>query len=207
MRTLSPLSLHGRAVRLEPLAIEHAPLLDAASSGPRGTFSLTFVPDGATEALDYVEVALAERARGESLPFVVKDAEGSVVGSTRFMHIEWWPWRSAPPEPRPDGPDAVEIGCTWYAERAQRTALNTEAKLLLCTHAFETWGVRRVTFRTDARNERSRTAIARIGARFDGVLRAHRPASDGVVRDTACFSLLRGEWPAAKEALERRLSR
>jgi RimJ/RimL family protein N-acetyltransferase len=138
---------------------------------------------------------------------VVRDARdargpgGDVVGSTRFTSIETWRWSGEPPPPVPGGPDVVEIGFTWYAERAQRTALNTEAKLLLCTQAFEVWGVRRVMWKTDARNERSRAAILRLG-----VLRAHRPAADGqTVRDTAFFSMLRDEWPEAKRRLEARL--
>ena len=99
----------------------------------------------------------------------------------------------------------VEIGWTWLAAAAQRTPINTEAKLLMLTHAFETWRVHAVKLNTDARNARSRAAIERIGARFDGVLRAHRPASDGGIRDTAAFSLLEAEWPAAKRHLLARL--
>jgi RimJ/RimL family protein N-acetyltransferase len=155
----------------------------------------------------YVAAALADRERGVSLPFAVRDGTGALVGSTRFMTIEYWQWPGPPPAPVPVGPDAVEIGFTWYAERAQRTAVNTEAKLLLCAHAFEVWRVRRVLWKTDARNERSRAAILRLGARFDGVLRAHRPGADGAVRDTAFFSMLAGEWPEAKQGLLRRLAR
>ena len=106
----------------------------------------------------------------------------------------------------PNGPDAVEIGCTWYAERVQRTAVNTEAKLLLCTHAFESWRVRRITWMTDERNARSRAAIQRLGARLDGVLRGHRPGAGNVVRATACYSMLASEWPDARRALVQRLA-
>jgi RimJ/RimL family protein N-acetyltransferase len=156
----------------------------------------------------YVATALAEREAEQSLPFVVRDATGAVVGSTRFMAIEHWKWlRSPPPGPVPEGPDGVEIGFTWYAERVQRTGLNTEAKLLLCTHAFEQWRVRRVTWKTDSRNERSRAAIARLGAKLDGVLRAHRPAADDTVRSTAFYSMLAEDWPTAKRALQARLHR
>jgi RimJ/RimL family protein N-acetyltransferase len=102
----------------------------------------------------------------------------------------------------------LEIGWTWYAERVQRTGVNTEAKLLLCTHAFETWLVRRVSWKTDARNARSRAAILRLGARFDGIRRAHKVSpSDGAARDTAFYSMLSQEWPTAKKALEARLGR
>ncbi len=100
----------------------------------------------------------------------------------------------------------MEIGWTWLAADAQRTALNTEAKLLMLAHAFESWRVVRVNLRTDARNARSRAAIERLGARLDGILRAHVPASDGGVRDTTTYSLLAAEWPAAKARLEARLS-
>jgi hypothetical protein len=111
-----------------------------------------------------------------------------------------------PPPPIPSGPDVVEIGWTWYAVGAQRTAVNTEAKLLLCTHAFERWRVRRVSWKTDARNARSRAAILRLGAQFDGILRAHRAAGDGTVRDSAFFSMLAAEWPAARQRLAEHLA-
>jgi len=205
MNILEPLSLTGRHVRLEPLRLEHAPALLAAADESRGSFGWTLVPTDLDGMRAYVATALAEQARGESMPFAVQDAAGAVVGSTRFMSIERWRWPGPPPEPAALGPDALEIGFTWYAARVQRTALNSEAKLLLCTQAFEGWRVRRVLWKTDARNERSRAAILRIGARFDGVLRAHRPGADGAVRDTAFFSMLGSEWPEAKLSLLRRL--
>ncbi len=205
MKILEPLTLTGVHVRLEPLLPEHAPALIAAANESRATYALTFMPADLAGMEAYVAAALAEQERGESLPFAVRDSAGALVGSTRFMSIETWRWPGPPPEPVPAGPDAVEIGFTWYAERVQRTAVNTEAKLLLCTHAFEHWKVRRVLWKTDARNERSRTAILRLGAKFDGVLRAHRPSADGVVRDTAFFSMLASEWPEAKQGLLRRL--
>ena len=207
MKELEPLTLTGSHVRLEPLQPSHAPALLAAADESRATYTLTLVPGDLAGMEAYVAAALAEQERGESMPFAVRDHAGTVVGSTRFMSIEHWRWPGPPLEPVPVGPDALEIGFTWYAERVQRTALNTEAKLLLCTHAFERWRVRRVLWKTDARNERSRSAILRIGARFDGVLRAHRPAADGGVRDTAFFSMLASEWPEAKLHLLRRLER
>jgi RimJ/RimL family protein N-acetyltransferase len=120
------------------------------------------------------------------------------------MTIERWPW---PPGYRalqrsPEHADAVEIGSTWLTPDAQRTAINTHAKLLMLTHAFEAWCVHRVSLKTDARNTRSRNAIQRIGARFDGVLRAHMPGFDGVIRDTAFFSILASEWPAVRDRLQ-----
>ncbi len=205
MKVLDPLTLTGSHVCLSPLQPEHAPALLAAADESRASYTLTVVPADLAAMHAYVAAALADQARGESMPFVVRDREGAVVGSTRFMSIERWQWPGPPPEPVPVGPDVVEIGYTWYAARVQRTAVNTEAKLLLCTHAFERWGVRRVLWKTDARNERSRQAIQRLGARFDGVLRAHRPAADGLVRDTAFFSMLASEWPAAKLGLLQRL--
>jgi RimJ/RimL family protein N-acetyltransferase len=203
---LLTMTLAGRHVRLEPLLPEHAEALLAAANEGRSTFALTWVPD-TREGMDaYVATAMEEQERCESIPFVVRDGGGAVCGSTRYMSIEWWRWRCAPPAPVPRGPDAVEIGFTWYAERVQRTALNTEAKLLLCAHAFEQWGVRRITWKTDSRNARSRAAILRLGARFDGVLRAHRAAIDGTVRDTAFYSMLASEWPDARRALVARLT-
>lgn len=205
---MTPPELVGRHVRLAALERAHAAPLLAAANESRATYDFTFVPSDLVVMEAYVDAALAEREVGESLPFVVRDATGAIVGSTRFMCIEYWKWWGGePPEPLPDGPDGVEIGFTWYAERVQRTALNTEAKLLLCTHAFERWRVRRVTWKTDSRNERSRAAIARLGARLDGVLRAHRPGSDDTVRSTAFFSMLAAEWPEAKEKLVQRLER
>jgi RimJ/RimL family protein N-acetyltransferase len=207
MPRLDPIVFVGRHVRLEPLTADHAEALHRAASASRATYALTIVPDGVPAMQAYIATLLAEEARGESLPFAVRDALGEVVGATRYMSIEWWKWPGEPPEPVPAGPDVLEIGGTWYAERVQRTGLNTEAKLLLCTHAFETLGVRRVSWKTDARNARSREAILRLGAKFDGVLRAQRAGSDGVVRDSAYFSMLRAEWEAAKGGLREKLAR
>jgi RimJ/RimL family protein N-acetyltransferase len=119
---------------------------------------------------------------------------------------EFWDWPPGNPHQRgADVPDVVEIGATWLAPAAQRTAINTEAKLLMLTHAFEAWRVHRVSLLTDARNERSRAAIARIGARLDGVVRAARVAADGGIRDTAVYSIVEPEWPAVRDALRARL--
>ena len=205
MAALEQPTLSGTHVRLEPLSLQHLESLTAAASGPRDTYFLTFVPDGAEAMRKYVETALALRDAGAAVPFAtVRVADGRVVGSTRFFNLEHWAWPSGPRAP-PDPPDAVEIGWTWLAKGAQRTAINTEAKLLMLGHAFERWQVRRVNLRTDARNVRSRTAIERLGAKLDGILRAHMPAADGGVRDTASYSILAEEWPAAKERLSRRL--
>jgi RimJ/RimL family protein N-acetyltransferase len=205
---VTPVVLEGRWVRLEPLTVEHAAALLQAASGPRETYGLTLVPGSLAEAAAHIETALREEAARRSLPFATVDrATGRVVGSTRFLNIEYWTWPADNAHQRgAERPDVVEIGATWLAAAAQRTPINTEAKLLMLTHAFDRWRVHRVSLMTDARNERSRTAILRLGARFDGVLRAARPASDGAIRDTAAFSILEAEWPAVRAKLEARLT-
>lgn len=201
MKRVVPVTLADEVVSLEPLAPIHVAALAEAASGARDTFALTRVPMSHADAQVYLDAALAEQARGVSLPFVTRDARsGRVVGSTRFMSMERWGW--PPPhegQGRPEGTvDVVEIGATWLTPTAQRTAINTHAKFVMLTHAFEAWEVRRVSLKTDARNARSRAAIARLGARFDGVLRANMPGFDGEVRDTAYFSILASEWPDLK---------
>jgi RimJ/RimL family protein N-acetyltransferase len=208
MASFDNLVLSGRRVRLDPLSQEHVAGLVAAASESRETYGLTIVPDGAEAMGRYVQAALAERDRGASVPFATVDlARSAVVGSTRFMNIETWAWPSGErARPVPSVPfEAAEIGSTWLAASAQRTAVNTEAKLLMLTHAFEVWGLRRVNLKTDARNARSRTAIERLGARLDGILRAQLPASDGGVRDTALYSILASEWPTVKAGLVARI--
>jgi RimJ/RimL family protein N-acetyltransferase len=206
VRTFGPVTLAGRRVRLEPLSLDHVPALVAAASESRATYGFTFVPVDAAAMAGYVRVALADQERGLAIPFATVDREDDhVVGSTRFGNIERWLSQPAAAAPPPSAvPHAVEIGWTWLAARAQRTAVNTEAKLLMLGHAFDEWGVERVSLRTDARNLRSRAAIERLGARLDGVLRAHMPAYDGGVRDTACYSILRSEWPEVKARLAAR---
>ena len=203
---LCPVTLADATVALEPLTLEHAAELAQAASVSRETYGLTRVPSSLEDAQAYVQLALSEQARGASIPFVTRDARsGRAVGSTRFMNIERWTWPppGSPLQRTAQQADAVEIGSTWLAHDAQRTGVNTHAKLLMLTHAFEGWEVRRVTLKTDARNVRSRTAIQRLGARFDGVLRAHMPAFDGGVRDTAFYSILAAEWPAVRANLVR----
>jgi RimJ/RimL family protein N-acetyltransferase len=205
---VQPLVLEGRHVRLEPLGVGHARDLLAAARGPRETYAFTTVPADEPSMVGYIEAALRDQEAGRALPFAtVAKATGRVVGSTRFGNIEFWPWLPGNANQRGrDVPDVVEIGWTWLAADVQRTPVNTEAKLLMLAHAFETWRVHRVSLMTDARNERSRRAILRLGARFDGVLRAARPASDGGIRDTAAFSILEDEWPAVKTQLQSRLN-
>ena len=210
MPTLEPIVMSGRHVRLEPLTRAHVgALVAAATSGPTDTYAFTTVPLTEDAARAYVDEALRLHEAGRALPFATVDAPtGRVVGSTRYLNVEFWTWPPGNPHQRgEDLPDVVEIGATWLAASAQRTAINTEAKLLMLTRAFEVWRVHRVSLVTDARNMRSRNAILRLGAKFDGVIRAARPATDGsVIRDTAVFSIVKAEWPAVKAGLERKLS-
>ena len=198
--------LEGKHVRLLPLSTEHVQSLVTAASVSRETYRFTWVPDGQEAMRRYVDAALLARDAGAAVPFAtVRRADGRVVGSTRFGNLEYFTWPGGTAKKPPEPPDAVEIGWTWLSPDAQRTAINSEAKLLMLGHAFETWGVQRVNLRTDARNLRSRTAIERLGAKLDGILRAHLPAYDGAgVRDTATYSLLASEWPAAKAKLATR---
>jgi RimJ/RimL family protein N-acetyltransferase len=209
MVALAPVVLEGRHVRLEPLSTAHCDALAVIGAGPRATFGLTIVPSDAAETERYVEAALRERDAGRALPFAtVARATGRVVGSTRFGNVEFWAWPPGNPNQRgAQLPDAVEIGWTWLVPDAQRTAINTEAKLLMLGHAFEVWRVHRVRFMTDARNTRSRDAIVRLGARPDGVLRGHTVGADGTVRDSASYSILEPEWPAVKARLTARLEK
>lgn len=189
-------ALAGKHVRLEPLAMTHVDALVTAAGESRDAYTWTWVPHGTDEVTDYVAAALARRDAGLVEPFATV-WDGRVVGSTRFL-LERWKGN----EDVRGVPDVCEIGYTWLAAAAQRTVVNTEAKLLMLTHAFETWRVHRVALRTDARNTRSRAAIERIGAKQDGVLRAFELGVDGSARDTVWFSILRDEWPAAKARLQ-----
>jgi len=208
-----PVTLKGAHVVLEPLTLVHVDGLSAAAAEDRSTYALTSVPQGPAAGRRYVESALAEQATGRSLPFAARLADdGRVIGSTRFLDLDYWPAGPAPSvRPGPVAADAVptvgEIGSTWYAASVQRTAVNTEAKLLLLTHAFDTWGLLRVTFKTDERNTRSRRAIERLGAQFEGVRRAQMRATDGGVRNTAYYSVIASEWPRVRTGLLARLER
>ena len=198
-------TLQNQFVRLEPLSAAHIPaLLGIAQTSPRDVYALTTVPDTLAGMTAYVDAALEMVAQGRAAPFATIDASsGQVVGSSRLANLEFWAWTPGHPLAKADGtPDAAEIGWTWLAPAAQRSSINTAAKLLMLSHAFETWHVRRVTLKTDARNDRSRNAILRIGASFEGVLRSHVPASDGGVRDSAMYSILLTEWQGVKACLE-----
>jgi len=188
-RWIEPVLLQGRHVRLEPLDPGHVEGLRAATAdGELWRLWYTSVP--APEGVqDYVDKALALRQAGAAMPWAVLDANGTVVGSTRYGNVD-------------AGNRRVEIGWTWYAKRVQRTALNTEAKLLLLTHAFEVLGCGAVEFRTSWFNHASRNAIARLGAKQDGVLRNHMLMADGSYRDTVVFSIIANEWPMVKRHLQ-----
>lgn len=200
---LPTVTLRGRWVVLAPLSPEHVDGLVDAASVDRSTYALTWVPDGAEQMAAYVDQLLADRAAARALPFAQLDATtGRPVGCTRYLEPQWWSGR--------DEPDEIEIGGTWLAADVQRTAVNTEAKLLLLTHAFEHLEVWRVAICTDADNVRSRSAIERVGATFEGVLRNHRPRAGTTppqARDTAVYSIVRREWPQIRSDLRARLDR
>jgi len=198
--------LQGRHIRLEPFERRHVDGLVAAAATDPSLYQWSPVPQGKTEAIKYVDTALAWRDDGSAVPFAtVRVADGIVIGSTRFFNLERWPWPQGHPSYGRSGPDACEIGYTWLTRTAIRTAANTEAKLLMLAHAFETWQVLRVCLHTDARNARSRAAIERIGGQFEGILRAHRIAADYTPRDSARYSIIAAEWPGGKQRLNHML--
>ena len=202
--------LEGQHVRLEPLGVRHVPgLLQAAAQDP-SLYQWVMVPQDEPAMRRHVEDALAARARGVAVPFaVVRLADETVIGSTRFHQLDYWarPVRcdqgGRPPQtpPQVNTPDTCEIGYTWLAREALRTGANTEMKRLMLTHAFEVWRVRSVCLHTDVRNQRSQNAIRRIGGTFEGVLRSHRLAVDQSPRDSARFSVTAAEWPAVRQHL------
>ncbi|HEY2804618.1 MAG TPA: GNAT family protein [Gemmatimonadales bacterium] len=187
---ISPVTLDGRIVRLEPLSLDrHFEDLCRVALEPelwKWTLNIVATP---AELREYLEIGLAEQAQGKALPFaVVEQSSGRAIGSTRYANIE-------PLHRR------LEIGWTWYGLPYQRTGCNTESKLLLLTHAFEKLGMRRVELKTDALNVKSRAAIQRIGASFEGIFRKHGIAVGGRNRDTAYYSIIDDEWPTVKESL------
>ena len=205
MAALDTFTLKGKHIRLEPLEMRHAAGLVAATAQDRELYKWTLVPFTEAAAREYVQMALDGRAAGYTHAFaVVRLSDGAVIGSTRFYDIGHWAWPVGSPFAG-HAVDVSEIGWTWLAPSAVRTVANTEQKLLMLTHAFEVWNSLRVFFHTDARNERSANALARIGAKFEGTLRAHKIAADGGVRDSVRFSIVADEWPDVKSGLERSL--
>jgi len=191
-----PVTLEGRFVRLEPMSADHAEgLFEAGRFDELWTYMS--VPPWRTvdDARQWMSAAMAAAEAGDAVPFVtIERAGGRAVGSTRFFDIR-------------RAHRALEIGHTWVAPAFQRTAINTEAKLLLLGHAFDELGALRLQFKTDARNVRSQRALERIGALREGVLRRHMVLWDGFVRDSVCYSVIDTEWPAVRAKLESMLRR
>jgi RimJ/RimL family protein N-acetyltransferase len=188
-----PVILEGQHVRLEPLSLAHEDSLNAAAAdGELWNSTVTYVPRRA-EMADYIAAALREQAQGHDLPFVIIcKSPDRVVGTTRFYFIDRLNRHT-------------EIGYTWLAASAQRSAVNTESKLLLLSHAFETWRCIRVALVTDVLNQQSRAAILRLGAKEEGVLRNHLIMHSGRYRDSVCFSIIETEWPEVKARLTAKL--
>ncbi|WP_076592104.1 GNAT family N-acetyltransferase [Herminiimonas arsenitoxidans] len=190
MTFTKPITLTGKRVSLEPLTLAHRDaLIAAAADGDMWKLWYTSIPAPDT-TLTYIETALDLQSKGSALPFVIRDQRnGTIVGSTRYMNIDAVNRR-------------VEIGSTWHGASAQRSGINRESKLLLLTYAFETLGCIAVEFRTHWFNHQSRTAIAALGAKQDGILRNHQKLPDGSLRDTVVFSIIESEWPAVKAHLQ-----
>jgi RimJ/RimL family protein N-acetyltransferase len=192
---LQPITLKGKLVTLLPMTrLYRAGMLAAIADGNLSALWYTAIPS--EENIDaYFESAENEQKSGLCLPFVVIDnTSGNLIGASRFCNIEAAHKR-------------LEIGYTWYAKSFQRTGVNTECKSLLLGHAFDTKDAIAVEFRTSWHNQDSRAAILRIGAKQDGILRNHRLSADGLIRDTVVFSIIAGEWPSVKRALEHKMQR
>ncbi len=194
MPFLHPVTLAGRHASLVPLAPGHlAGLQQATRDGDLSTLWYTAVPAPESMAAE-IERRLGLLAQDSMLPFTVLDAEGRVAGMTTYMNVDAANRR-------------VEIGSTWYARRVQRTPLNTECKLMLLTHAFDTLGCIAVEFRTHRLNTQSRRAIERLGAQLDGILRSHQIGAGGTLRDTTVYSITAAEWPTVRLHLRFQLER
>jgi RimJ/RimL family protein N-acetyltransferase len=193
MPWLEPITLRGEHARLEPLSqAHHDGLVEAVKDGELWKLWYTFIvrPENMAREIDR---RLGLQAAGSMLPFTVFDAEGRIAGMTTYMNVDTANRR-------------VEIGSTWYARRVQRTAVNTQCKLLLLTHAFEKLGCIAVEFRTHFFNHQSRRGIERLGAKLDGVLRSHQIAPNGTLRDTVVYSIIASEWPTVNAHLTYQLN-
>jgi N-acetyltransferase len=201
------MELVGRHVVLEELGPQHGEGLVRAASENRETFDWAPVPRTMADISPLLATRAALRVAGSWISFATcRATDHEVIGSTSFLNIERWDWPL-----KSEHPDSAEIGATWLAPSAQRSAANTEAKLLMLTHAFEVWGVQRLQIKTDARNQRSREAIAGLGASFEGILRNYQAGQgdlgNGTVRSTAMFSILPNEWPEVRDRLLTRLKK
>ena len=193
MAQLGPITLTGRYVELRPLEREHHDdLVEAVKDGDLWRLWYTSIPTPEAMATE-IDRRLELQSSGTMIPFTAVDrGSGQAIGMTTYMNID-------------AGTPRLEIGSTWYARRAQRTPLNTEAKLLLLAHAFDTIGCIAVEFRTHFHNQQSRRAIERLGAKLDGILRQHLRVADGSLRDTCVYSIIRSEWPAVRSGLQWKL--
>lgn len=188
-RWIEPITLTGLRVVLEPLSLEHLDgMINAVKDGELWKLWFTSIP-APEKAEAYIKTALEMRENAGAMPFIVRDRESNkIIGSTRYFNVD-------------EGNQRLEIGYTWYSESYQRTAVNSECKYLLLSHAFEKLEAIAVEFRTHWHNQKSRAAIARLGAKQDGVLRNHQKNADGGYRDTVVFSIINLEWPAVKQSL------
>jgi RimJ/RimL family protein N-acetyltransferase len=193
MSWLEPVTLNGPHAQLKPLSSDHVDgLTEAVNDGELWNLWYTSIPRPEDMGKEIAR-RLALQAAGSMLPFTVFDAEGKIAGMTTYMNVD-------------AGNRRVEIGSTWYAKRMQRSALNTQCKLLLLGHAFEKLDCIAVEFRTHFFNHQSRRGIERLGAKLDGILRNHQIAANGTLRDTVVYSIIAGEWPTVKAHLTYRLN-
>src|SRR6266480_7919997 len=194
MPWLEPVSLSGRHAQLKPLSQDHCDgLTEAVKDGELWKLWYTFIPR-AEDMRKEIDRRLELQAAGSMLPFTVFDADGKIAGMTTYMNVDAQNRR-------------VEIGSTWYAKRVQRSALNTQCKLLLLSHAFEKLDCIAVEFRTHLFNHQSRRGIERLGAKLDGILRNHQIAHNGTLRDTCVYSIISSEWPTVKAHLTWQMER
>ena len=193
-RWIEPVTLSGSKVILEPLSLEHLEgIISAVKDGELWNLWFTSIPSP-EKAEEYIKTALDMRENAGAMPFIVRDREtNTIIGCTRYFNVD-------------EVNQRLEIGYTWYSESYQRTAANTECKYLLLSHAFEKLDAIAVEFRTHWHNHKSRAAIARLGAKQDGVLRNHTRSADGIYRDTVVFSIINLEWPAVKQSLKFKLN-
>ncbi|MEO7838849.1 MAG: GNAT family protein [Anaerolineales bacterium] len=193
-RWIEPVTLSGTRILLEPLSLEHLDGLSAAvKDGELWNLWYTSIPSP-EKAQAYIETALDMREKAGAMPFIIRDRQSdTIIGCTRYFNVD-------------EVNQRLEIGHTWYSESYQRTAANTECKYLLLSHAFEELKAIAVEFRTHWHNHKSRAAIARLGAKQDGVLRNHTKSADGIYRDTVVFSIIDLEWPAVKQSLQFKLN-